>query len=193
VAILAAMLVAGCQDSTRSFRANYRTVTAHPLGDIEAAKKANEQGKKHLAEGNLEAAREAFERACVADRDFGAAHNNLGKVYYKMDRAGEAAEEFEEARRLMPEDPRPYYNLGLTLLLDSPPQYDSAVENFREALKRDEGNVRYLANLAAAMSERGDRSDEHRELLERVAKEDVREEWARWARRELANRYGRGE
>jgi Flp pilus assembly protein TadD len=181
-------LTTGCNSDTRQVRSNYRTITTEPLRDTEAAKKANQQGMKHLRNNELDKALAAFNRACEADVEYGPAHNNLGEVYYRKDDLYKAAVEFDAARRLMPDHPGPHNNLGL--VREHGGEYDQAVQRYRQAVKLAPDNVEYVANLARVMSKRGDRSDEHRDLLRRILAEDKRPEWLMWAKRQLAEKYG---
>lgn len=186
-----AVLAVGCGNDTRQVRSNYRTITTEPLRDTDAARAANRKGVEYLRDGELDKARTSFVRACEADVEFGPAHNNLGEVYYRQDDLYKAAVEFEAARKLMPDHAGPLNNLGL--VHEHGGEYGRAIEYYRKAIERDRDNVEYAANLARAMTRRGDRSDEHRDLLRRILAEDKRPEWLMWAKRQLAEKYGRVE
>lgn len=186
-----ALSAGGCSSDTQRVRPNYRTITAEPLRDTDAARAANQRGVEHLKADELDKAKTEFIRACEEDVEFGPAHNNLGEVYYRQDDLYKAAVEFEAARKLMPDHPGPLNNLGL--VHEHGGEYDRAIEYYRKAIERGRRGIEYAANLARAMTRRGDRSDEHRDLLRRILAEDKRPEWLMWAKRELAEKYGRQE
>jgi Flp pilus assembly protein TadD len=162
----------------------YRTVAAQPGRDTDAAKKHNRRGVKLLKQGKLDAAKGAFNQALTADVEFGPAHNNLGKVYFKRERWYKAAWEFEYARKLMPKRPGPYNNLGL--VLEQGGELERAIKQFRKAHQHAPENIEYLGNLTRALIKRGDRTKEVRRFLERILDEDTRPAWLTWAKRRLA-------
>lgn len=165
-------------------KAAYRTITAEPLRDTETAKKANALGLKYLAEDRLDLAEKEFTRALAADVDFGPAHNNLGKVYFKNHDMYKAAWEFEYACKLLPKQASPRNNLGI--VLEESGELDRAVEYYRQAVALEPDNVEYAGNLARALIRRGDHTDEVRGLLKKVLAKDTRPEWLTWAKRQEA-------
>lgn len=184
--VLVTLLAAsGCSDwHAQDSRDRYRTVRTPPMRDTAAARQANDQGLEHLNAGRLDEAAEAFKQALNADVDFGPAHNNLGKVYYKQKKWYEAAWEFELAKKLLPTNAAAPNNLGL--VLEQAQRFDEAVEEYRLAVKFAPDNVAYKGNLARVLIRRGDRGEEVRLLLEQVACRATDPNWTRWARRQLA-------
>ena len=182
--LAAAAAISGC--GTASIRdvpqAPYRTVAAEPGRDTEAARRANQVGLAHLAKGEVDQAAEAFRQALTADVEFGPAHNNLGKVYYRQTDWYRAAWEFEYASKLLPRHAEPRNNLAL--VLERAGQLDRAVECYREAAGLDPDNIQYRANLVRALIRRGDRTDEVRTLLGQLLETDARPEWRAWARQQ---------
>lgn len=183
-------LPTGCSEESAA-RPEYRTILANPLADTAEARSHNRRGLELLGQGDLDAAQRAFEKALAADRQFGPAHNNLGKVFHKKGQFVKAAYEYDLAIESMPEHAGPYNNLGL--LEEDGAKLDRAIELYGKAVELDPSHIQYKGNLARALSKRGDRSDEHRALLEEIAREDIRREWMLWARRELDEKYPRGE
>ena len=189
--LAAAVLGGGCwnQSSGTPSGHTYRTVTAEPLRDTEAAKRHNEAGLRLLADGQLDQAAEAFSRALTADVEYGPAHNNLGKVYYRKKDWYKAAWEFEYAGKVLPKHAEPRNNLGM--VLEEAGELDRAVDQYRQAVGLDGDNIEYRANLVRALVRRGDRTPEVRSLLQQVLKQDSRPEWRSWARLQQA-RLGDG-
>ncbi len=182
----AVLAAAGCGGMTAGSGPGgaYRTVRADPGRNTEAAAKRNQEGLRHLEEGDLEAARKAFERALTDDVKFGPAHNNLGKVFFKQQNWYKAAWEFQYAADLLPTFPQPRNNLGL--VLEEAGRLNEAVEAYRAAVALDPKTVAYRANLARALVKRGDRTPELREMLVAVVARETRPAWHDWARLELA-------
>jgi len=180
------LLGSGCAnpDAGSDAQPRYRTVRAEPGRDTRKAREANQRGIEHLEADELRKAEETFRDALTADVEFGPAHNNLGKVHHKRGDYYRAAREFDAARRLMPEHPAPYNNLGLVVQRDA--QLDRAVQYFRKAVEHAPDNIRYKANLAAALVRRGDQTKEVRRLLRQIVDQDERPEWLMWAKRQLA-------
>ena len=189
LSIVVILLSAGCGHNTTAGSQDgaYRTITVDPGRDTEAARRLNEKGLKQLAEGDLDASEATFKKALEADVRFGPAHNNLGRVYYAKRQWHDAAWEFEYARKLMPQHAGPPNNLGLIYLHASPParDVDKAIDYFREALSLEPSNMSYAGNLASALVDRGDRSQELGDLLRKIVENDTRLEWVEWARMQL--------
>jgi len=183
---LAGLAVAetGCANflTGESPRPAYRTIQVNPGRDTEAAKEANRAGLDHLAGGRLEQAAEAFERALSADVEFGPAHNNLGKVYYRQEDWYRAAWEFEYAGKLLPRHAEPRNNLGL--VLERAGELDRAVNCCRDAVGLEADRIEYRANLVRALVRRGDRTREVRSRLRQLLEEDSRPEWRAWAKKQ---------
>lgn len=178
------ILVAGCRNGAGDGgeTVQYRTVSVQPQRDTEAADRHNRLGLELLAAGELDKAREAFERALTANVEYGPAHNNLGKVYFQQGDYYRAAWEFEYARKLLPRHPEPRNNLGL--VLEEGGELDRAVDEYRGAIALGGDRIEYRANLARALIRRGDRTDEVRSLLAELVRRHPDPEWRAWARRQ---------
>lgn len=181
-----ACISTGCETnpSAQGDGESYRTLRVEPRRNTDEAKRENQAGLDHMAQGDLQKAYDAFGRALAADVDYGPAHNNLGKIYFKQKDWYKAAWEFEYARKLMLKHAEPRNNLGL--VLEEAGELDKAVDQYKEAVNLD-GNVEYRANLVRAMIRRGERTEEVRSLLQQVIDEDTRPTWAIWAKQQLAN------
>jgi tetratricopeptide (TPR) repeat protein len=78
------------------------------------AEKLNREGADAIAT-DLPKAEALLREALTKDLFYGPAHNNLGVVFLKQHRLYEAANEFEWARKLLPDSPDPRVNLALVM------------------------------------------------------------------------------
>jgi len=186
LSLTAAIAIAGCArpPASASSETGYRTITTQPLRDTDAAQKYNQTGVEYLTAGKLDQAEAEFSKALTADVEYGPAHNNLGKIYYRKRDWYKAAWEFEYARKLLPKHAEPCNNLGL--VLEEAGQLDQAVEQYREAVRLDPVDIEYRANLVRALIRRGDKTPEVRGLLQQVLAQDRRPEWQLWANQQLS-------
>lgn len=185
ILLLILCMILGCSAPQSSSPPNgeYRTITADPRRDTDAAIKANQEGLVRLGKNQIPQAIECFNAALTADVSFGPAHNNLGKAYYAYRDYYKAAWEFEYAIKLMPNQSQPRNNLGL--VYENVDKLDEAIANYDEALKLDANNPQYLGNAARARVRRGDKTHELRELLSKLILHDTRQDWINWARQTL--------
>lgn len=154
--------------------------------DAALAQKHIRAGIEAYGEGDLTRAIAAFEAAVEADAFSGAAHNNLGKVYFHQNKLYLAAKEFGYAAKLLPDRPEPRNNLGM--VFESAGQLDEAVAEYELALEVGPDSPMLLGNLARARVRRGDGGDEMRDLLSDLVMRESRPEWLTWARAELSRR-----
>jgi len=125
----------------------------------------------------------ALKRALEADPTYGPAHNDLGLVYYRMNRPYDAAWELEKAIKLMPRQPEPHTNLGL--VLEKSGKLNDALGEFTLATQMDRDSPEYpeyLGNLARVRLRLGLRDDETRRVFESLVKNETRPQWLEWAR-----------
>jgi hypothetical protein len=81
------------------------------------------------ANGQVQEALEPLERAVSLRPDYSPAHNQLGNVYYFLDRKGEALTEYRAAVRLNAQNAEAVYNVGM--LLDEQGRFVEAVPYYR--------------------------------------------------------------
>ncbi len=168
-----------------------RSATVGPYTPLEegtrsttAAEILNRQAADRI-EDDPARAEELLREALTKDLYFGPAHNNLGVVYLAQGKLYEAANEFEWARKLLPDSPDPRINLALCMeragrTSDALQAYDSALEVAPESLAAMQG--------AAALSARGGRSEPRlHEWLTAVSLRGDSSEWREWARGRLAS------
>lgn len=174
--------VSGCAGS--GHKAVYETVRVAPNRDTAKARKENSLAVELLRNREYDEAEKILKDALASDVTFGAAHNNLGKIYYLQSKFYLAAWEFQYAIKLMPHHPEPRNNLGL--VLEAVGRLDEAADIYNEALYLQPDNPQIIGNLARTRIRRGDKDDDLRQLLSDLIMRDTRPEWITWAREKLA-------
>jgi len=165
----------GCRSSDKN-----DIIIANGQRDTERARREHERAFQLIRDGKYDEAEKACKRALRADIMFGAAHNNLGLVYYHQGKLYAAAWEFQNAIKLMPYQSEPRNNLGL--VFERAGKIDDAAEAYGKAREIQPDNPEYLGNLARATVRMGERDDEARRLLEEVVLKDDRPDWRDWAK-----------
>lgn len=127
------------------------------------------------------AAEALLREALTLDLYCGPAHNNLGVLFLNRGELYEAAQEFEWARKLMPDAVDPRVNLGITLGLAG--QHDEATKSFEAALEVSAGSINAMQGLAKALLESGNEADPRLSgLLGTIALQGTTAQWRAWAR-----------
>jgi tetratricopeptide (TPR) repeat protein len=110
-------------------------------------------GSGYMEVQDLEASREAIERAIALAPDWEAVHYEHGKLFLRLDDMERASRAFAEAGRLMPSFSAAFSNLGATLgELDRP---DEALRAFEQALADDPNGYTILNNIGVVSRELG--------------------------------------
>ena len=125
-------------------------------------------------------AEELLREALTKDLFFGPAHNNLGVVFHAQDKLYEAANEFEWARKLLPDSADPRINLALCMeragrTSEALRAYDSALEVAPESLAAMQG----AASLVVRAAQEDVRLDG---WLQSIALRSGDPRWQEWAR-----------
>jgi Tfp pilus assembly protein PilF len=144
--------------------------------------KANELTRKaaDVIDSDPERAERLLRDALAADLYSGPAHNNLGVIHLKRGDLYEAANEFEWARKLMPEQPDPRTNLALTL--ETAGRQTEALEGYAAALQIRPEHMPTMQALARIQI-RLDKTDaKTHELLSDIALRGTTPRWRDWAR-----------
>jgi Flp pilus assembly protein TadD len=110
---------------------------------------------------------EQFEAVAVQERDF-AVYQNLGLAYSKLGRLPEAQRAFEQALRLDPSNPEPYFGIGINLLAAR--SIDQAIYPLSQAYDKAPQRVDIACTLAEALIQGQDFSRAHDLLAEIRAK-----------------------
>ena len=133
-------------------------------------------------------AAELIHAALEADPYNGPAHNDMGVLYLRQSRLYDAATEFEAARKLMPGNPDPRLNLGLTL--EKGQLVDRAFDAYNAALEVSPGDIRALQAIARLTLRSGRKDDRLVDMLEDVSLRGKTIAWRSWAQ-EQVNRLKR--
>lgn len=186
-ALLAAACATGCgpQRVSSSAYAPQPEVERNSTKAEVLTRKAVERMDSADSSANADA-ESLLREALAADLYHGPAHNNLGVVYLRQGRLYEAANEFEWARKLMPGNPDPRFNLALTL--ERAGRTGEALAMYGTALEVQEGHLPSMQALAR-LQVKGSRPDGRTDgLLREIALRGSSAEWRDWAQRELSRR-----
>jgi Flp pilus assembly protein TadD len=179
----ALVFLAGCQDSNHM-------VVATPSGPNTAlARQLNDEAYGLIQHEKFHEAEPLLHKAIDADVMFGPARNNLGLVYFNLEKLYPAAWEFQNAIKLMPYQPEPRNNLGL--VMERAGKNAQAAEAYEAARKMEPDNPVFIGNLARVKIRTGDRSEETKSLLQELVFKDSRPQWRDWAKMELVRFYAK--
>jgi tetratricopeptide (TPR) repeat protein len=135
--VVLAFLVAGCTAARKDVASSS---SRNPLQAVEA----NEEGLKHVKNGQFEQAEGCFRKAITADLFYAPAHNNLGLVLLEQKKYYEAACEFEYAAKLAPRSAEPRANLGL--LFEAVGRWQEAEGQYEQALAVEPQNFAVMGH-----------------------------------------------
>ncbi len=97
-------------------------------------------GRAEMGGGRLEEAEDSFRKGLARDANFGVAHYELGKLYFRRKEYARAEQSFEKALQLDPTLIGAYYEYGLACLRDGKPEKGKMLlETFdrKQALRPD--------------------------------------------------------
>ena len=180
ILLFSIMLISGCARFRAVKNQPYETIKASPTRNAALARRNHAKAIEKLSTGDTSSAEQLVNQALIADRDFGPAHNTLGRIYFDQEKHYLAAWEFEYASRLMPNRSEPTNNLGM--VMESVGQYDDAIQYYQSAFDSDSENSQYLGNLIRARVRRGDSPIELQPLLKEFILLDSRQSWVDWAK-----------
>lgn len=114
-------------------------------------------GSAYMEAQDLDASRQAIERAIAIDPSWEAAHYEYGKLWLRVDDMERACKAFREAARLMPAFSAAFSNLGATLgELNRP---EEGLKAFEQALRYDPNGSTILNNIGVVSRELGRLAD----------------------------------
>ncbi len=135
-----------------------------------------------LIESDPLTAEKLIREALTEDPFHGPAHNNLGVLLIAQGSLYEAAAEFEWARKLMPGNPEPRLNLGLTF--EQGGRIDEAIRSYEAALALTPEHLDSVQALVRCQL-RHNRLDSEITARLRIIAMRGPPEWSNWARERL--------
>jgi Flp pilus assembly protein TadD len=181
-ASLLTALAAGCHPAAPPV-ASGSPVRGDVTRNTAVARAQTDRAFQLISQKKFAEAEPVLKQAIDADPTYGPAHNDLGLVYYQLGRLYDAAWEFQNAIKLLPNEPQPQNNLGL--VLEEAMKYQEAEQAYAEAHRMSPQNPEFAGNLARVRIRLGERDELTRRLLETVILADPRPEWVDWARSNL--------
>ncbi len=157
----------GCMRANRA--------TSHSLGE------AGTHASTESRQGALDI--ETLQARVEADPFSGIHRNNLGVALLQAGRLGEAAAEFDQARKLLPGRPDPRLNLGLTL--ERAGRNRDALQMYQSAHELDADYMPAKQALARILLLLSENSKQLNELLKEIALQGETQAWRDWARARL--------
>ena len=114
-------------------------------------------GAANNAQGKLEEAIAAHNKALLIKPDFAEAHNNIGAAFQSQGKFEEASAAYNKALLIKPDYARAHYNLGITLQeLD---RLEEAVASYRKAIALIPEYAEAHSNLGVTLQELGKLED----------------------------------
>lgn len=135
---------------------------------------------KASSEEDHERAMDLYWQAITVYPELAPAWNNLGELLMEHDRALEAADAFQQAMLLAPNDPRPVYNMGL--LWDRKGFRQRARQYYLDALERDPYFLNALRGAIRADALLNQGTDDTLSNIERALLLERNEQWEKWLR-----------
>jgi Flp pilus assembly protein TadD len=121
--------------------------------ESKSSRDLNNDAFRLMLDGQIEAAREGFQRAIEADPQNSTALSNLGFLLTQLDELEAATETLERAVALDPRSATAANNLGNALFRQG--RYDEAIVRYRDALAIDPDDTQARLNLAVAHHQAG--------------------------------------
>ena len=146
--------------------------------DTIAAEKLNRKAAD-LIESAPDDAEKLLRDALTKDVFYGPAHNNLGVVFMNQGKLYEAANEFEWARKLLPDSPDPRVNLALTM--ERAGRTEEAFRGYVAALEVAPECVAAMQGAARIIVTNHRQDDRLPRWLDVIALRGVDQQWRSWA------------
>lgn len=116
---------------------------------------------------NTDKANEFYRRAVAVHHDSFEDLTTLGNSFFDIKNYEEAENWYALALKKQPEDVNVRTDLGTTFMERKQPDYDRAIQEYRNSLEKDPNHENTLFNLSIALMRKGD-ADESRKTLERL-------------------------
>jgi Tfp pilus assembly protein PilF len=173
ICVLALALAACRSTSTGPY-----TPLAEGTRDTAAAEQLNRKAADLIDTAPMEA-ETLLREALTKDIFYGPAHNNLGVVYLSQGKLYEAANEFEWARKLLPDSPDPRVNLALTM--ERAGRTEEAFRGYVAALEVAPECVAAMQGAAKIIVSRAGDDARLAHWLDGIALRAEDERWRAWA------------
>jgi len=147
--------------------------------DTTAAERLSREAA-NVIEADLDKAEALLREALTKDLFYGPAHNNLGVVFLKQDKLYEAANEFEWARKLLPDSPDPRVNLGIAM--ERAGRTSDAFLAYEAALEVAPGNIAAMQGAALLSARSNSAPPQLASWLDTIAVRGESSAWRDWAR-----------
>jgi tetratricopeptide (TPR) repeat protein len=177
--ILAVCLVALSLASCRATTAGPYSPLAEGSRDTSAAEKLNRKAADLIDTAPADA-ESLLREALTRDVFYGPAHNNLGVVFMNHGKLYEAANEFEWARKLLPDSPDPRVNLALTM--ERAGRREEAFRGYLAALEVTPECVAAMQGAATIALRDGRAETRVESWLAKIALAGESAAWRDWAR-----------
>ncbi|GHJ88441.1 hypothetical protein NliqN6_4843 [Naganishia liquefaciens] len=141
---------------TAIFSKRFASSDSAPTLDDPAERQAMdalEEGTRHLEEGNVEAARDHYERS-VGIQKSAAALFNLGVTEYHLQNVDAAIDAWKQTLEIAPSADA-HTNIASAYILAKPPQAALAIDHLRQALELSPEDPEIAFNLAAVLESTG--------------------------------------
>ena len=176
----------GCSSLQRSWSETERVVldgNCDPANES-ASQKLLYEAERLLDHGKAIRAEKKLLEAITLNPDLGAAHNNLGLIYFSRRQLYEAAHAFNRAIVLMPTSGLPHNNLAM--VLEEGGRFEEAIVHYEQAYAAEPLVPEFIGNLARARLRHGASCEDVEYLLRELVFLDTRADWIAWANDELA-------
>ena len=175
---VALLVIIGSLASCRSTIGPYSTPT-EVSRDTTAAERLSREAAD-LIDSDPNKAEAILREALTKDLFYGPAHNNLGVVFLKQDKLYEAANEFEWARKLLPDSADPRVNLGIAM--ERAGRGDEAFRAYEAALEVAPGNIAAMQGAALCSARSHTTPPQLASWLDTIAVRGESSAWRDWAR-----------
>ena len=172
--------ISSCTSSTARISPTHDDDASHDPGNAHALTLE----ALNFIESDSAKAEELLNAALKADLYHGPAHNDLGVLFLRQSRLYEAANEFELARKLMPGNPEPRLNLGLTL--EKAGLNEQAFDAYNAALEVSPGHIRTIQAIARLTLRTDRKNDRLMGMLEDITLRGETNNWRNWAHDQMS-------
>jgi tetratricopeptide (TPR) repeat protein len=173
---------AGCSSSPRL---DDRASTADQIDQIakrraEAVRLTREA--ERISADDPDLAIETYRRALALDDGAHNAWNNLGTLYMDKGNFADAVAAYQVAADLIPNDPRPLYNIGIAYQRNG--WGEEAFRNFSQALERDPSHLPSMRGFVRAAEMTGRADARIVSVIRNAMMRDTDEQWRNYLQRQ---------